>query len=240
RASPGPAGRAGRAGRAGGRGQRGAQGRAGQRGPAGPAGAQGAAGPQGPAGATGPAGAGLTSLEGLNGIACHAGGQSGTTSLAYDASGHATLTCAAGGGGGGGTPGGKINEFSTGITGAATNEFVELVNAGSTTVDVAGFKVVYRSATGSSDTTLATIPAGKQLAPGAFYLVGGSGYAGGPAADQSFGISLAATGGSVAVRDADGTLVDAVAYGSASNGLRGGPPPTPPPASASPGPGAIK
>jgi predicted extracellular nuclease len=93
-------------------------------------------------------------------------------SLAYDASGHASLTCTVGGGGGGGggSPTLVINEFSTGVTGAATNEFVELYNAGTSSLDVSGFKVVYRSASGTSDSTLATIPAGTQLAAGAFYL----------------------------------------------------------------------
>jgi hypothetical protein len=162
--------------------------------------------------------------------------------VTYDANGHAVLTCGVGGGGGGGGGTGpiKVNEFSTGVTGAATNEFVELVNSGTAAVDIGGFKVVYRSATGASDTTLATVPAGTQLAPGAFYLVGGSGYTGGPAADQSFGISLSGTGGSVAVRDADGAVLDAVAYGTAANGLGEGQPATAPPATASPGSSAIR
>ena len=194
----------------------------------------GATGPQGPAGA------GLTSLEGLNGLACHAGGQNGTVSLAYDAAGHASLTCTTGGGGGGGTPQIVINEFSTGVTGAATNEFVELYNAAASAADISGFKVVYRSATGASDSTLATIPAGTQLAAGAFYLLGGNGYAGSTPADQSFGLSPASTGGSLAVRDASGALLDAVAYGTAANGLGEGQPATAPPTTAAPGSSAIR
>ena len=212
-------------------------------GPAGPPGAAGATGPAGAVGATGPQGppgAGLTSLEGLNGLSCHAGGQNGTVSLAYDAAGHATLTCNSGGGGGGGTPTIVINEFSTGVTGAATNEFVELYNAGTSALDVSGFKVVYRSATGTSDSTLATIPAGTQLPAGAFYLLGGSGYAGSTPADQAFGLSPASTGGSLAVRDGAGALLDAVAYGTAANGLGEGQPATAPPTTAAPGSSAIR
>ena len=178
--------------------------------------------------AQGPAGADH-SLEGLNGVACHAGSQSGTVTLSYDASGHAVLTCGTGGGGGGGGESGpiKVNEFSTGVTSAATNEFVELYNAGTTAVDVGGYKVVYRSATGSSDTTLATLPTGTSLAPGAFYLLGGSGYAGSVPDDQSFGTSIASTGGSLGVKTATGTLTDAVAYGTAANGLGEARPPRP-------------
>lgn len=228
----GPAGAIGPAGAAGG---------AGPIGPAGPAGAQGATGPAGPAGARGPAGTGITSLEDLNGVACHAGTQAGTVALSYDASGHAVLTCGAGGGGGGGESGPiKVNEFSTGVTSAATNEFVEIYNAGTAAVDVSGYKVVYRSAAGSSDTTLATLPAGTSLAPGAFYLLGGSGYAGAVPEDQSFGTAIAATGGSLGVKTATGTLTDAVAYGTATNGLGEGLPATAPPTTAAPGSSAIR
>src|SRR5580765_788902 len=145
--SPGSAGTQGPPGPAGPAGTQGGNGPAGATGPQGPPGAPGAIGPQGPAGPQGPqgpAGAGLTSLEGLNGMACHAGGEAGTVTLSYDASAHAVLTCVpgGGGGGGGGTPGIKVNEFSTGVTGAATNEFVELVNSGSSAADIGGFKVV--------------------------------------------------------------------------------------------------
>ena len=181
----------------------------------------------------------LDSLEGLDGLSCHAGGQSGTVALSYDASGHAVLTCVAGGGGSAST-GIKINEFSTGVTGAATDEFVEIVNAGTTAADIGGVKVVYRSATGSADTTLNTVPAGTMLAAGAFYLLGGSGYAGTAPADQSFGISLAGGGGSVGVRDAGGALLDAVAYGTAANGLGEGQPTPAPPTTAGPGSSAIR
>lgn len=247
----GPAGSAGSTGPAGPTGAAGAIGPAGPVGPpgapgaTGPAGAQGAQGPAGPQGATGPAGpkgnpgAGVSSLEDLNGVACHAAAQSGTVDVTYDASGHAVITCTAGGGGGGSGPI-KVNEFSTGVTSAATNEFVELYNAGTTSVDASGYKVVYRSAAGTSDTTLATLPDGTNLAPGAFYLLGGSGYAGTVAADQSFGTSLAATGGSLGVKSTTGTLLDAVAYGTASNGLGEGTPAAAPPTTAAPGSSDIR
>ncbi len=131
------------------------------------------------------------------------------------------LTCVAGGGGGGGTTGAalRVNEVMTGNVGAASDEFVEVFNAGTTAVDAGGFKVVYRSASGSSDTTLATVPAGTTIAPGAFYLLGGSAYAGSHTADQSFSTGLAATGGAVGVRDSTGKLLDSVAWGTAANGL---------------------
>jgi len=180
----------------------------------------------------------LTSLEELDGLACHAAGQAGTISVSYDAARRAVLTCT--GGGGGEAPGIKLNEFSTGVSGAATNEFVELVNAGPAAADVGGLKVVYRSASGTSDTTLATLPAGTTLAAGAFYLLGGSGYAGTATADQTFWTAIAATGGSIGLRDPGGTLLDAVAYGTAANGLGEGAPAQAPPTTARPGSSAVR
>jgi hypothetical protein len=209
----------------------------GARGPEGAPGPAGADGPPGPAGPPGAPGPGLTSLEGLDGLVCHAGAQDGKTSVSYDTARRAIITCVVTGAQ---APDIKVNEFSTGVSGAATNEFVELVNAGTSPSNMSGFKVVYRSASGTSDTTLATVPPGALLAPGAFYLLGGGGYAGDTAPDQSFGAAIAATGGSIGIRDADGTLLDAVAYGTAANGLGEGSPGPAPPATASPGSTAIR
>jgi len=122
------------------------------------------------------------------------------------------------------------------VTGAATNEFVEIVNAGTAAADISGWKLVYRSATGTSDTVLDTIPDGTTLAAHAFYLFGGSGYTGSPAADQSFSTGLAATAGGLGLRDTTGALVDSVGWGStAANGLVEGTPAPAPPATAAPG-----
>jgi len=108
------------------------------------------------------------------------------------------------------------------------------VNAGGAPADVGGWKLVYRSAAGTSDTTLATIPSGTAIAAGGFFLLGGNDYAGVRAADDFFSSGLAAAGGSVAIRDGSGTLVDAVGWGSATNALVEGtsaqaPPAAPPP-----------
>jgi Lamin Tail Domain len=128
-----------------------------------------------------------------------------------------------------------VNEFMTGSTGAASNEFVELVNVGSAAANVGGFKVAYRSAAGTSDTTLATIPDGTTIAAGGFYLLAGSGYLGLHAPDQTFSASLAATGGGLAVRDATGTILDSVGYGEATNAFVEGHVAAAPPVTAAPG-----
>jgi Lamin Tail Domain/Collagen triple helix repeat (20 copies) len=220
---PGPMGPAGAAGPAGARGPTGASGAVGARGPTGatgPAGAAGAAGARGPTGPKGDPGAGVTSIEQLNGASCGSGSAAGTIAVSYDSSAHVVLTCVPSGGGGGGGGGSAtlvINEFMTGMTGAAANEFVEVANVGTAAVDVSGFKLVYRSAGGTSDVALGTIPSGTSIPAGGYYLFGGSGYAGSPAADQSFSFGIAATGGGVGLRNADGALVDSVGYGTATN-----------------------
>jgi hypothetical protein len=128
-----------------------------------------------------------------------------------------------------------VNEVQTATSSSVADEFVELVNAGGSTADIGGWKVVYRSAAGTSDTTLATIPAGTTLPPGELYLLGGSAYAGGGTADQSFSTGLASAGGGVGIRDTSGVLVDSVGWGTAANALVEGRPVPAPPATPAPG-----
>ena len=178
------------------------------------------------------------SLESLNGVGCHLAGAPGTATLTYDANGIATLKCVPTAGGSNAEI--RVNEFMTGSTGAASNEFVELVNAGSSAADVGGFKVAYRSSAGTSDITLATIPAGTSIPAGGFYLLAGSGYLGAHAADQSFSTSIAATGGGLAVRDATGSILDSVGYGDTTNAFVEAHATTAPPATAAPGSSSLR
>lgn len=226
---PGPQGPVGPAGADGAPGSSGVDGAPGPAGPTGPPGPQGERGPQGP---KGDPGTNIDALETLNGIACRAGGRNGTVTLTYDASAHAVFTCTAT------TSDGtvRVNEFSTGTTASATDEFVELVNTGASSADISGYKLVYRSGAGTSDVALATIPAGTMLAPGAFYLFGGSGYAGAKAADQAFSAGLAGTAGGIGLRDTAAKLVDSAGYGPATNAFvethaAAAPPSTAPPGS---------
>ena len=206
---------------------------------AGPAGANGGPGPPGPQGERGPKGdpgTSIGSLEQLNGLACRSGGRDGTVALTYDASAHAVFTCTA-------TPNDsavRVNELATGTTSSATDEFVELFNAGTAPADLSGYKLVYRSGAGSSDVSLATIPEGTTLAPGAFYLFGGSGYAGAKTPNQAFSAGIAAAAGGVGLRSAAGTLVDSVGYGTATNTLVETRPAPAPPTTAAPGSSDIR
>jgi hypothetical protein len=133
-----------------------------------------------------------------------------------------------------------VNEFSTETSASATDEFVELYNAGASPIDLSGFKLVYRSGAGTSDVALATIPDGTILAAGGFYLFGGSGYAGAKKADLAFSSGLAASAGGIGLRDPSGKLADSVGYGTATNALVETRPAPAPPSTAVPGSSAIR
>ena len=228
----GPEGEPGPRGPAGPAGPMGANGTSGSQGPQGPAGPQGERGPKGPKGDPGI----VDSLERLNGVACRAGGHDGAVELSYDGAAHAVFTCVAGAS----APSIRVNEFATGTSASATDEFVELVNAGSSTADLSGYRLAYRSGAGTSDVTLATIPDGTALAPGAFYLFGGSGYAGAKPPAQTFSPALAASAGGIGLRDAAGNLVDSVGYGTATNAFVEAHPAPAPAATAVPGSSDIR
>jgi hypothetical protein len=236
----GPPGPPGADGPAGPPGPAGPAGAVGPQGPAGPAGTPGPQGPAGPQGPEGPAGSGLASLDDLAGLPCDGG--TGIVSVSYEAGGNAQIACTSTDSGGGGSGEARlvVNEVSTGTTVSAGDEFVELLNAGTATVDLSGYKLVYRSAAGSSDVTLATVPDGVTLDPGAYYLFGGSAYAGAGTPDQSFSSGLAGTGGGVGLRDSGGTLVDSVGWGTATNAFVEGAAVAAPPATDPPGTSAAR
>ncbi|MFI5261015.1 MAG: lamin tail domain-containing protein, partial [Candidatus Limnocylindrales bacterium] len=123
-----------------------------------------------------------------------------------------------------------VSEVMTGGV-SASDEFVELYDAGPTPVDLAGDEVVYVSATGGTLTRKASWPTTQLLAPGQHLLLAdGSGtYA--AHADLTSSGGLAAAGGSIVLRTADGTVIDAIGWGSATNafveGTAAGAPPPP-------------
>jgi len=103
-----------------------------------------------------------------------------------------------------------INEVQTRGT-VAGDEFIELYNPCTSTIDLSGYKVVYRSATGTTDVTVATITAGKTIAASGFFVVGNGSFA--TAADQPFTASGIADDGAAAVRDPMGTKLDSLGWG---------------------------
>jgi lamin tail-like protein/collagen triple helix repeat protein len=241
----GPAGPQGAIGPAGPQGEKGIQGDPGPVGPRGEIGPIGADGPAGPAGPAGPKGekgdpgAGLASFDALAGLGCTLGSKSGSIAIDYEgATGVATLRCVVSSEPPPPPPDPavvRINEFSTGVEGALGDEFVELVNVGASVADLSGWRVVYRSGAGTSDVSLGTLPDGTTLAPGAFLLFGGSGYAGAQPANRTFSTGLASAAGGLGLRDATGALADSVGWGTATNAFVETATAAPPPLAAAPG-----
>ncbi|RKH64817.1 hypothetical protein D7W81_17910 [Corallococcus aberystwythensis] len=109
-----------------------------------------------------------------------------------------------------------ISEVSGGLTGAQTDEFIELYNPTNADVDLAGWQVNYKSATGAWDAAKAiTFQSGTVIRAHGYFLLGGATYSGtGVAAKDigynSFDMSAStAAGGHVRVqRLVGGTYVD--------------------------------
>jgi hypothetical protein len=159
-------------------------------------------GPKGDPGTT------LSSISDLNGLSCSSGDDSGAIAVSVGSGGDVTLRCSF-------TTRGpilRINEVMTASPISAASEFVEIVNTGLVRADLGGFKLVYRSAAVSSDETLATVPAGSSLDPGARYVFGGTTFWG--TANQTYNSGLASAAGGVGFRNPSGQLIDSVGYGS--------------------------
>ncbi len=116
-----------------------------------------------------------------------------------------------------------------------TNDFIELFNSGTTTVNLSGWSVQYTAATGPTGPTWSTTPLSGSIPPGGYYLVQQAAGTGGttplPPPDAVGTIPMAATAGKVALRSTttplagscslDNTVIDLVGYGSTANCFEG-------------------
>jgi outer membrane biosynthesis protein TonB len=100
---------------------------------------------------------------------------------------------------------------------SASDEYVELTNAGPSAVDLVGLEVAYVTSTGSTVTRKATWSATLLLEPGRHVLIANAlgAYAG--IADATYSGGFAATGGALVVRPVGGAPIDAVGWGDATN-----------------------
>ena len=111
-----------------------------------------------------------------------------------------------------------LAEVVTGGT-SASDEFVEIANAGGVPLDLGGLELVYASATGGTTTRKALWPSGTLLAPGRHLLIANSAGSFAPTADATYSGGLAGTGGSLFIRPVGGATIDAVGWGDATNGF---------------------
>jgi len=119
-----------------------------------------------------------------------------------------------------------ISQFQAGGAANANDEFIEIHNNGATAVDLNGYRVVYRSATGTNDVgPMAVWTTQTMIQPGQYMLIASTSYDGGVAFDVEYNptscaCSMGAAGGGLAIRLGDnntGTIVDSVGWGTATN-----------------------
>ncbi len=122
-----------------------------------------------------------------------------------------------------------ISQFQTGGGGAGTfnDEFVEIFNRGADPVDLNGYRLVYRSATGSGDVAVpfATWSTTTVIPPGGYYLIASTSYDGAGTPNLQYNpttcqCSMGAAGGGLALRlgaNNTGAILDSVGWGTATN-----------------------
>jgi DNA/RNA endonuclease G (NUC1) len=121
-----------------------------------------------------------------------------------------------------------ISQFQAG-GGVADDEFVEIHNSGPNAVDLNGYVLVYRSASGSNDVgPFASWNTSTIIQPGQYYLIASTNYDGGVTPDLTYNpstcsCSMGAAGGGLAIRQGavnSGVIIDSVAWGTATNIFR--------------------
>jgi endonuclease G, mitochondrial len=122
-----------------------------------------------------------------------------------------------------------ISQFQTGGGGAGTfnDEFVEIFNRGADPVDLNGYRLVYRSATGSGDVAVpfATWSTTTVIPPGGYYLIASTSYDGAVTPNLQYNpttcqCSMGGAGGGLALRlgaNNTGAILDSVGWGTATN-----------------------
>ncbi len=105
------------------------------------------------------------------------------------------------------------------VTGGATasDEYVELANAGADPVDLAGLEIAYATSAGTTVTKKVGWASSLVMLPGQHLLLANGSGAFAAGADAVYTGGLAATGGAIVLRATAGTVIDAVGWGDAIN-----------------------
>ncbi|HEV2006010.1 MAG TPA: lamin tail domain-containing protein [Candidatus Limnocylindrales bacterium] len=109
-----------------------------------------------------------------------------------------------------------VSELQTGGA-SASDEFVEITNVGSSSIDLAGLEVVYVTSTGGTITRKASWAAPQLLAPGRHLLIANTSGIFAGLADLTYSGGFAATGGAVVLRTIGGAPIDSLGWGDATN-----------------------
>ncbi|HLD86091.1 MAG TPA: lamin tail domain-containing protein, partial [Patescibacteria group bacterium] len=116
-----------------------------------------------------------------------------------------------------------INEVQTsGGPGATTNDFIELFNPTSQPFDLDGYRLVKRSATSSTDTTIKSWTSSTLVPAYGFYLWANSNYTTIAAAPDAATSQIISDNNGIALRQGaadSGIIIDSLAWGTATNGL---------------------
>ena len=116
---------------------------------------------------------------------------------------------------------------------SASDEYVELTNAGPLPIDLNGFEVAYASSAGTSAIRRAGWDTATLLDPGRHVLIANAAGIYAPSADATYTAGIAGTGGTLVVRPVGGIPIDAVGWGDATNSFVEGTPAEAPPAGSS-------
>ncbi len=106
-----------------------------------------------------------------------------------------------------------ISEVQTGSTTSASEEFVELYNSSLNSVDLSGWAMYYKSATGTSWIKKVTITSG-YVDAGKFWVLSAN-----MPGDSAYGSGLSQTGGNLQIRDKLGSVMDQFGWGTANAAL---------------------
>lgn len=114
--------------------------------------------------------------------------------------------------------------------GSDNDEFIEIKNTSATPFDLNGYRVVYRSASGTNDVAIMAWSTSTIVAPGGYRLVASTSYDGAAIPDDTFNnatcsCALSANGGGLGIRQGavnTGALIDSVGWGTATNEFREG------------------
>ncbi|MBI2798539.1 lamin tail domain-containing protein [Candidatus Saccharibacteria bacterium] len=107
-----------------------------------------------------------------------------------------------------------ISELQPGSPTSSGDEFVELYNNTNSDIDISGWSLYYKSATGTSWSKKATLPSGSVIAAHGFWLLASD-----IAANTKFNSGLAQTGGNIQLRDSNDSAVDQFAWGNGDSPL---------------------